>query len=41
MLPVHLQTVERKKYKLQNTRNEVEIKRLRNQIKMKRKMQEG
>lgn len=41
MLPVHFQTVERKKYKLNNERNEAEITRLRNQILLKKKLIEG
>lgn len=41
MMPVHFQTVERKKYKLKNERNEAEISRLRNQILLKKRMIEG
>lgn len=38
MMPVHFQTVERKKYKLKNERNSAEINRLRNQILLKKKI---
>ncbi len=41
MMPVHFQTVERKKYKFKNERNEAEITRLRNQILLKKKLIEG
>lgn len=41
MMPVHFQTVERKKYKFKIERNEAEINRLRNQILLKKKLIEG
>jgi hypothetical protein len=41
MMPVGFQTIERKRYKLKNERNESEINRLRNQILLKKKMIEG
>lgn len=41
MMPVHFQTVERKKYRLKNERNEAEINRLRNQILLKKRLIEG
>lgn len=41
LLPVHLQTMERKRYRLSNNRDEQEITRLKNKIKMKKMIIEG